>query len=452
MTQVQPTIVVSRSGARYRCLRELGCGGMAQLFLALTESAPGFEKLVALKRVHPHLARDEELQRMFRAEAELSAQLEHPNIAHVSDLGTAGGELFFVMEYIHGADVRRLLKASTGPLPLDVALTIAVGVAAGLHYAHCARDRSGRPMGIVHRDVSPSNVMTSAEGATLVVDFGVARVATANVATESGVLKGKMGYMSPEQCRGERVDARSDVFGLGILLYEMTTGRRCFSSDNYFLSLNKTQRGEYTRPRALVAEYPRTVEAIVCRALEGKPEDRYPSAEAMQLAMEQVAVEMKLPLSQARLAAFVRQHADLPPDPRKDVATVVAAAAHTLVATSPSAKRRRRRPVAVVAAGVIGLAAAGTVYMLSPAEAAEESEVAEPDHVVEPASEPPMDEVPPVATPAPSEPAPAVEEPSAEPVAPTTPTRRPRNKRGKKDRRRSSASGRPQSLDDLLPK
>ena len=212
---------------RYTLLRSLGAGGMAELFLARADGIEGFAKLVALKRILPHKATNERFVRMLLNEARLVAALSHPNIAQVYDIGLAHGEYFFAMEYVHGQDLAHILHRAPGRrIHLENALHVAIGVCAGLHCAHMARDPSGQPLDIVHRDVSPSNVLVSYQGAVKLVDFGVAKAATLVSETREGVIKGKYGYMSPEQCLGDPLDRRSDVFAVGILLWEMTVGRR----------------------------------------------------------------------------------------------------------------------------------------------------------------------------------------------------------------------------------
>jgi serine/threonine protein kinase len=211
---------------RYQLIKRLAIGGMAEIFLARVVGLEGFEKRVVLKSILAQHATDEEWVQMFLEEARLAATLQHPNIAQVFDVGRDRNVHFFTMEYVRGADVRRIMKAAErrGGVPLEVAVAIVIGAAAGLHYAHDKTDDAGRPLGIVHRDVSPANVLVSEDGAVKVVDFGIAKAALRRAATRTGTIKGKAGWISPEQCRGDRLDRRSDIFALGILLYELTTG------------------------------------------------------------------------------------------------------------------------------------------------------------------------------------------------------------------------------------
>src|SRR5262245_42270613 len=225
-----------RAGSRlgkYRIRRLVTVGGMAEIYVARTAGIEGFEKEVIVKRILPHLAADPEFVQMFLDEARLAATLHHPNIVQVYDIGRDEEHgYFFSMERVHGHDLGRVLAAAADRkrgLALEHALSIVAGLAAGLHYAH--------EQGIVHRDVSPSNVLVTYDGCVKVVDFGVAKAMANRSKTRDGAIKGKVSYMSPEQWRGLTVDRRSDVFALGILLFELTTGKRLFKGDNDFAVL-----------------------------------------------------------------------------------------------------------------------------------------------------------------------------------------------------------------------
>jgi len=292
---------------KYQLVRRLATGGMAEIYLARAASIEGFEKLVVLKRILPQYAENAAFIRMFLAEARLAATLHHPNVVQVYDIGEDDGAYFFAMEYVQGVDLRQLVGATRRAgreLPLQHALTVIAGVCAGLHYAHEKKDPSGAPLGIVHRDISPSNVLVTFDGGVKVVDFGVAKVA--NVSTTAGTLKGKIPYMSPEQCRSAPLDRRSDVFSIGTMLWELTCGRRLFQAENELALLNVVARGEVTAPSKLRPDYPPGLEAIVLRALAVDVEARFQSAQELQLALEDFAHESHLPLSDARLQRFVR--------------------------------------------------------------------------------------------------------------------------------------------------
>ncbi len=271
---------VGPSLGRYQVLGHLATGGMAEIYLARATGLEGFERHVVVKCIRPEHARDDRFVRMFIDEARLSAQLHHQNIAQVYDIGQQDDTYYFTMEYVHGETVRALLQrvtAARGRVPLEHALAIVCGAAAGLHYAHEKRGSDRAPLDIVHRDVSPSNIIVTYDGAVKVVDFGIAKAAVRLAETRSGTLKGKIAYMSPEQCRGEALDRRSDVFALGIVLYELTTVTRLFRGDSDYVTMNRIVTGDFTPPTAVHADYPPALEAIVLRALALDPADRHGS-------------------------------------------------------------------------------------------------------------------------------------------------------------------------------
>lgn len=293
---------------RYTLLSRLAIGGMAELFLARVQGLEGFEKVVVLKRILPHLVTDEDFVRMFLTEARLAARLDHPNVVHVHDIGREDGEYFFTMEYLHGEDLRRLLSGVRDQgmrLPLRHALSIVTQVAAGLHFAHEQVGFDGEPLGIVHRDVSPSNVIVTYPGAVKVVDFGIAKAAGPTHASRLSSLKGKASYMSPEQCKARPLDRRSDVFSIGLLLFELVTGAPAFVAGNDLAVLNRVARADVPDPRMVWPACPDALREIIERAVAARPEDRYPTALAMQLDLEAFAHESRVPLSSAALGQFM---------------------------------------------------------------------------------------------------------------------------------------------------
>ncbi len=303
---------------RYEPIRRLAVGGMAEIYLARLPGVgiEGFEKLVVLKRILPQHALDPELLRMFVDEARLSATLTHPHITEVYDVGTDGDAPFFAMEYVHGANLRELLRAHAraagrpaAPLQLAHAIGIVAAAADGLHYAHERVGPRGEPLGIVHRDVSPSNVLVSYDGAVKVSDFGIAKWAYQRTQTQEGTLKGKFAYMSPEQCRGRNVDRRSDVFALGTILYELTTGAPPFSGDSDLEILNWIATGAATPPSWPEERgvYPASLAAIVMRALAPDPADRFATMQALQIALEAFAREASLPVSTVALGGLMQE-------------------------------------------------------------------------------------------------------------------------------------------------
>ncbi len=295
---------------KYQLLRRLATGGMAELYLARAAGVAGFEKLVVLKRILPQHAESDEFIRMFLTEARLAATLHHPNIVQVYDIGEEGGAYFFTMEWVQGQDLRRLVRAARRaeqPIPLEHILHVMCGVASGLNHAHDQNDHDGTPLGIVHRDVSPSNVLVTYDGAVKIVDFGIAKAAAFQSNTIAGTLKGKIPYMSPEQCRGEDVDRRSDIFSIGTLLWELTTGARLFAGDNEIAIINRVAKADVPLPSSIRPDYPPALEAVVMRALAGDPEQRYQNAVELQIDLEDFAREARLPVSSARVGKFMRE-------------------------------------------------------------------------------------------------------------------------------------------------
>ncbi len=294
---------------KYRILCRLAIGGMAEIFLARVEGLHGFEKLVVVKRLLPEHLEDSNRVRMFFDEARLMATLNHPNIAQVNDVGSSRRGYFFVMEYVHGEDLQAILKASMGkgqPVPLAEAVGIIADAASGLHYAHGKRASDGVPLDIVHRDISPSNLLVSYDGALKVTDFGVAKWVRQDSVTRHGTLKGKLGYMSPEQCRGESLDQRSDVFALGILLYELTTGAWLFGGPSDFAILTQIANHDVAPPSARRPGYPAALERIVMRALERDRDQRFSTARQLQLALEAFAHQHQLAIGPAARGRYMQ--------------------------------------------------------------------------------------------------------------------------------------------------
>jgi serine/threonine-protein kinase len=294
---------------KYQLLEQLAIGGMAEVYLARASGIEGFEKLVVLKRILPQFATNEDFVRMFLAEARIAARLHHQNIVQVFDIGATVGNYYFAMQYVYGKDVRDILKAARKAhrrIRLGDAVAIVLGAAAGLHYAHELADAEGRPLGIVHRDVSPSNLLVTFDGCIKLLDFGVAKIAAKEPeTTRVGTLKGKVGYMSPEQCRGERLDRRSDVFALGIVLFELTTGTRLFDAESELAVLNKIAHEDAPSPASRRPDYPDALAAIVLRALHRDRAERYQSAQALQRDLDEFARDSRLSVSPLDLAAFM---------------------------------------------------------------------------------------------------------------------------------------------------
>ncbi|MEM9455064.1 MAG: protein kinase [Myxococcota bacterium] len=298
---------------RYAVVRRLATGGMAEVYLGRAEGIHGFRRAVALKLVLPHLAGDEQFVNLFVHEAKIAAHLGHPNIIQIFELGRERGDVFIAMEYVHGHTLRHVLARARGPLPLDCALFVVLSTCNALHHAHTAVGNDGRPLRIVHRDVSPSNVMVRPDGQIKVVDFGIAKAMTGSAMTQTGTVKGKTGYMSPEQCRGEPLDQRSDIFNLGIMLYETTTGRRAFGGSNLFEAMNRINEGRYRPPAEIVEGYPPELATIVSQALAHDPAERPANALVLRERLEAFAQDHGLAPSELALAAWLRQHVGAPP-------------------------------------------------------------------------------------------------------------------------------------------
>lgn len=276
---------------KYTLLRRLATGGMAELFLALQKSVAGFEKIIVIKRILPSMNSDQAFIDMLLHEARIAATLSHPNVVQIYDVGHAEGAYYIAMEHIHGEDlrsiVRQMKKLQMAEFPLEHALAIILGVCAGLAYAHEKRGLDGEPLRIVHRDISPQNVVVTYGGDIKVVDFGIAKSGShVGEDTKSGRLKGKVPYMSPEQARGEAIDWRSDIFAAGIILFELTTGKRLFKGRTELETLRLICDREYPFPSKIRAGYPPRLEQIVMRALSKDREQRYQSAREMQADLE----------------------------------------------------------------------------------------------------------------------------------------------------------------------
>ncbi len=301
----------------YTLRRFLAQGGMAELFLAQPTDPARSREVVVVKRVLPQFGQDLQFARMFAREAELASMLKHPNIVEVfGSEGTGEAECFFAMEYVHGPDLNMLLKVlkeGTRPVPLEHALQIAMGMCAGLHHAHEYRGADGQQLSIVHRDVSPSNVMIAADGTVKITDFGVAKALALTSFTQAGTRKGKLSYMSPEQAVADPVDRRTDIFAIGTVLFEMTTLQRMFGGENELAVMHKLLFRERPRPSAIRHDYPPELESILMRAVAQKPEDRFGSADEMYQALRTFAERRRLHSTPAHLARWVASI--IPPKP-----------------------------------------------------------------------------------------------------------------------------------------
>ncbi len=303
-------------------LKHIASGGMADVLLARTDGIEGFERHVVLKRIRLEHARDQRFIDMFLDEARLAANLHHQNVVQVHDIGEAGGEYFFAMEYLHGEDVRSMLskvaKAKTH-MPLGHVVNIVASAAAGLHYAHERRGPDKKPLNIVHRDVSPANIIVGYDGSVKIVDFGIAKAAMRQVETQAGSLKGKVSYMSPEHCKGGAIDRRSDVYALGVVLYELATTTRLFKGESDYLVMDAICNGKIPLPRVRRSDLPNELAMIIMTALATEPERRYQTAEEMRQALEQFAIKQQLTANAGALATYLVKQFGERPEPWLDL-------------------------------------------------------------------------------------------------------------------------------------
>lgn len=270
---------------RYEIAGRIAVGGMAEILLGRLSGPSGFERVVVVKRILPHLAETESFVQMFLDEARIAANITHPNVVQVHELGKDGDDLFIIMEYLEGESVMTLLRRMlTRAQTLDGRLIAAIGAgcAAGLHAAHELNDEHGEVVNLVHRDISPQNVFLTYAGDVKVLDFGIAKAATQMTKTATGELKGKFAYMSPEQVEGRPLDRRSDIFSLGIVLYEAATGRRLFRRKTQMETLRAVSAAEVESPLLYRPELPEEIEAIILRCLKHDPAERFQTAKEVQ--------------------------------------------------------------------------------------------------------------------------------------------------------------------------
>ena len=289
--------------------QRVAAGGMAEVYVARRRGPHGFEKTVALKRILPELAHDPEFVAMFVDEARVSARLCHPNVVQIFDFGDEGDELYMAMEYVEGTTVAKLMRAAAArraPLGVEIAIQITLSVLRALDYVHNARDAHGAPLGLVHRDVSPGNLLISRGGEVKLTDFGIMRATELERRTNAGQVKGKLGYMSPEQVTGGELDARSDLFAAGIVLGELLTLAPLFGSGNEVRVLERIRDGDLTAFERSKAAIPDDLRRVVYRALAPAPADRFASAAAFAEALEELVRRRRLRLTPASLARTAR--------------------------------------------------------------------------------------------------------------------------------------------------
>jgi serine/threonine protein kinase len=297
-----------RQLGRYELIRRIATGGMGEIYLARVRGTAGFEKSVIIKTILPHLAEEEEFVEKFLDEGRIVVNLTHGNIVPVFDMDEVDGEYFIAMDYVPGRDVRDMLarlgnKGET--MPADLAAYIVSEVCEGLGYAHRKTDEQGEPLDIVHRDVSPSNVLVSTDGEVKIIDFGIARAADRRAKTVSGRIQGKCCYMSPEQASGEDLDCRSDIFSTGVVLYEMVTNVRPFEGKSDLKSLDLVRECDYPPPSELAESVPEQLDAIIERAMTPDPEERYQSIDQMQVDLMEYLVSRGQTITSQDVASFL---------------------------------------------------------------------------------------------------------------------------------------------------
>lgn len=326
----------------YRILGRIGSGGMAEVFLGKARGAAGFERTVAIKCILPAYSENPQLGAMLIQEAKVATWLTHANIVQVFDLGEHQGRYFIVMEYVDGNDLDALQKKATQKgdrLPPALAVWIVREVLRGLEFVHGRCDDAGRPLRLVHRDISPANILVSHSAEVKLADFGIARARHLARTTQAGMVRGKMGYMSPEQAAGEDVDERSDLFSTGVVLYELLTGQALFPGNNLAEVVRKLYAPETPRPSEICPVLPPVLDPVVVRALQRKPRDRFACARDFDRALEQAAAQAGLNASRAEFADWLKTA--IPPrriQPLPSETDVVLGSTSSPVAVAPSTR------------------------------------------------------------------------------------------------------------------
>ena len=302
---------------KYKLIRKLAVGGMAEVYLAQVAGPAGFSKTLVLKRILPHLAEDQQFVEMFLNEARLAAVLNHPNVVSIFDLGESGGNYFIAMEFIDGPNLRTLCKKSyeSGKqIPFENAAKIIALACEGLGYAHDFQE-NGQPMNLIHRDISPDNILLSRQGAVKVVDFGIAKAASQPHMTKTGTLKGKLAYMPPEQLRGKTLDRRADIFALGVVLYELISGQKPFDANSEVAAMQAILHDPPTPISERRADCPAMLGGIIERALEKDPKNRYPDCRTFQKDLEKFLISVGASVGSSDLAAMVNDVVPAAPIP-----------------------------------------------------------------------------------------------------------------------------------------
>jgi serine/threonine protein kinase len=293
----------------YQLLQKIATGGMAELYRAKVIRSHGFEKLVVIKKILPHLTEQGNLVKAFIDEARLAALLQHENIVQIYDFGSIDGEYFIAMEYLFGKDLRKLTdkaKKTAVPLGLENTLYIISQICAGLDYSHNLKDLQGKPLNIIHRDINPQNIFLTYEGQVKIIDFGIAKAASHNSTTHEGLIKGKLAYMSPEQATGKTIDPRSDIFSTGIIFYELLAGRRMFEGETMQV-YSQVREGQYEPLDKILPDLPPKLHAVVEGALAKDPDQRYQTCGEMLADLEECIFDLSVRTNGRRFATFVKE-------------------------------------------------------------------------------------------------------------------------------------------------
>jgi len=294
---------------KYRLLRELALGGMARIYLATSDGPGGFLKPCVIKKILPEFAKRADFSEMFINEARIAALLSHPNIVQAFDFGEVEGDFFLALEWVDGASLASVISACKrrGAMPdLNITTHVGMSLCEALSYAHAARDPSGEPLNIVHRDVTPGNVLISTSGAVKLTDFGIVKSSINATHSRPNVLKGKLAYMAPEQIQSGQFDARTDLYSLALVLYELATGRRPFERATLAQSLAAASQGSLPRPSEFMP-FPSHLERILCRALAVDPKERYPTAHSLLAALDAFRAEQPWMSPTHELAQLLRE-------------------------------------------------------------------------------------------------------------------------------------------------
>ncbi len=318
---------MSEPQQRYRVIEKLESGGMAEVFRAESEGLQGFKKQVAIKRVLPHLSEKKKFISMFLDEARLSAHLTHSNCVQVFDIGVGDNAYFIVMEFVDGANLKSIvesLRKQGKEFPVSYAAFIALEICKGLSYAHELRDPSGQDLHIVHRDMSPPNVLITKYGEIKIVDFGLAKANSQLEKSEPGIIKGKFSYLSPEAAMGQEVDARTDIFAVGIILWELLTGQRLFMGDTDFQTVKKVQQAIIPSASAINPQVPADLERILAKTLTREPDARYRTARELGQDLSKLMFKLGTPVSGFDIAQIVQSMMkDRHRGPRKPQASII---------------------------------------------------------------------------------------------------------------------------------